>query len=59
MYLIEQLVVGHLGHGLCDRAVVDDGGLVAPADLHVTVHTVMARIEVAAREPGRERLTEL
>ena len=38
-----------------DRAVVDEGRLIGPAAVHVTVERVVARVEDSAREPAVER----
>ena len=50
--LIEELPVGQLPAGTSDRAVVDQGGLVAPAVVHMPVQGVEAGVQRAVGEPA-------
>ena len=53
--LVAQLAVGEDLHGVRDRAVVDQRGLVRAPAVGVTVERVVARVELTAGEPAVER----
>ena len=54
--LAEQLIVGDAADGAGDGTVVDDGRLCAVAAVDMTVHAVVARVQLAADEPAQPQV---
>lgn len=44
------------GFGSAHRAVVNDGGLVSAAALHVSVHGVVAHVQLPPNEPDEDHI---
>ena len=51
-HLVQQLRIGPLAHGPGGRAVIDQGGCLAPAGIHMAIKTIMAGVEAGSGEPA-------
>lgn len=59
IYLVLKLPEGDDLFGSSHGAVINDGRLLSAATLHVTVHSIVAHVQLPTNEPDREQHARL